>query len=312
MKKITTLFLGLAFALTACDKQDNSTPNGDEANYSISIGVNNGVQTRADSEFPNTDLAATHTARYIVEIYHDNVLYKRINQSSNVAEFRLVTNQAYDFLVWVDYVLKDAPLADLHYNTESLKTVSMIGDYTNNDHSRDAFFYYLRKEKEDIGNQTNSFNITCKRPFGQLNVTTTDWNFTKNITEITPTTVLTSFTGYNTFNVYTGEASNKVAITYKAPLALAGSVVGNSCKFTCDYIFAPKEGQYIIPDTRIKLYNSEKAEITNTDNMLINLPIQRNYKTSVSGMLMSKTGKVTVDVKADWHDDSPTSLEIEE
>lgn len=314
MKKITSLFLSLVFALTACDKQDSSVSNGDEANYSMLIGVDNGVQTRADNQFPNADLEG-YTPRYIVEIYHDNILYKRINQSSSLVEFRLVTNQAYEFLVWVDYV-KETTLTDLHYDTSSLKEIKMIGDYANSDHSRDAFFYSFKKEKEEIGNQTNSFNITCKRPFGQLNVKTTDWDFTKNIPEITPTSVQISFKACNKFNVLTGEPESldtPATFTYtSAPQSLAGSISDNACQLTCDYIFAPTEGQYIIPDTKITLFNEDDDEITHTANMLINLPIKRNYKTNVSGMLMSKSGNVTVNVSKDWDKDSPINFDLEQ
>lgn len=276
----------------------------------LSDNVDNGVQTRADRQFPNTDLEATHTPRYIVEIYHDNILYKRINQSSSLVEFRLVTNQAYEFLVWVDYVKKTTltqNLNDLHYDTSSsLKEIKMIGDYANSDHSRDAFFYSFKKEKKDIGNQTNSFDITCKRPFGQLNVKTTDWDFTRNISKITPTSVQISFTVYNKFNVLKGEPeplNAPVTFKYSAPQSLAGSISDNACQLTCDYIFAPTEGQYIIPDTEITLFNEDGDKISHTANMLFNLPIKRNYKTNVSGMLMSKSGKVTVNVSNDWDDD---------
>lgn len=306
MKKMFFLLLSLAFALTACNEQESPELNGQETSYRMTIGVDNKVRTRADNEFPNPDLAVNYKPRYIIEIYNNNILYKRLVQTSSVVDFRLITNQAYDFLVWVDYVNlnnDESNLQDLHYNTASLKTVSLNGSYANNDASRDAFFYAFSKTAEEIGNQANSFSVVCTRPFGQLNVTTTDWNYSRN-TSITPETVNISFTVYSQFNVFTGEVSNPVAtpLTYTVNQSLAEtpSDGSNSQQLTCDYIFAPLTDTYVIPNTSITFFNADGNKITDTGAMLFNLPIKRNYKTNVSGMLLSKSGTTTIDVNAEW------------
>lgn len=310
MKRVTFWLLSLVFGLTACTQQEDFELAGNEVNYKMNIGVDNGVQTRADNEFPNPDLVVNYKPRYIVEIYNNNVLYKRLVQSSNVVEFRLVTNQAYDFLVWVDYVNINDPendLQDIHYNTTSLKSISLSGSYANNDESRDAFSYAFSKTAEEIGNQANNFDIVCTRPFGQLNITATDWNYTGNLL-LLPTKVNISFTVYSEYNVLTGIASVPVTIplTYTINQDLAGAVLsdGTTRKLTCDYILAPNTEAYVIPNTVLTFFNASGDVITNTGAMLINLPIQRNFKTNVSGMLLSKSGSATINVDAGWYQPS--------
>lgn len=306
MKRVTFWLLSLVLGLTACTQREDFDLAGNEANYQMKIGVDNGALTRADNEFPNPDLASGYKPRYIVEIYNNNVLYKRLVQSSNEVNFRLVTNQAYDFLVWVDYVnVNDAEndLQDIHYATTSLKDITLTGDYANNDQSRDAFSYAFSKTAEEIGNQANTFNIVCTRPFGQLNITATDWNYTGN-PSLLPAKVNISFTVYSKFNVLTGQVSAPVSVplTYaiNQNMAEAVSEDGTTRKLTCDYILAPGNETYVIPNTVLTFFNANGDVITNTGAMLINLPIQRNYKTNVSGMLLSKSGSTTIDIDASW------------
>lgn len=308
MRKKNFWLLSLLLALTACSQQENldSTEQG-TVNYRMSVGVDNGIKTRADNEYPNPDLASAYRPRYTIEIYNNNILYKRLVQTSNVADFRLITNQAYDFLIWVDYVTlesSETDLHDLHYDTSNLKAVSLIGNYVNNDQSRDAFFYAFSKTAEEIGNQANNFSIICQRPFGQLNVSASDWLYSNNVAT-TPETLNISFTAYSQFNVLTGEVSNPVTtpLTYTINESTIGKSQPNDnfTKLTCDYILAPTAGTYVIPNTVITFFNADGNKVTDTGAMLFNLPIKRNFKTNVSGMLLSKSGSVTVDVAPAWN-----------
>lgn len=315
MRKIYFLLLSAIVALTACNKEDVTTSSDGEL-FKLNVATESVVQTRAvDPVVP-----IGFKLRYILEIYNRNslnnssILYKRLVQDTPGMEFRLVTNQAYDFLIWVDYVAVGG-LEDLHYTTTNgLKAIELKSNLTNNNVTRDAFFYTFSKTKDEVGNTANDFQtVICKRPFGQLNVTTTDWDLTKGIDAITPDKVKISFTAYKMFDVYSGEASEATMLSYvvNQDFADAVSADGTSRHLTCDYIIAPKTGEYILPDTKVEVYkNGVVPAMTDTDQMLINLPIKRNYKTNVSGRLFSKSGSITVDVKAEWDDDSPLTVPI--
>lgn len=308
MKKIKLGLLSAMMILVAsCAQQKDSDAIPQGENYQLSVGVQKGTLTRADNEFPNTDLTAKgYAARYIVEIYNNNdgELYKRMEQADNKFEFRLVKEQKYDFLVWVDYVKADAP-QDLHYKTSTLKTIEMRGKYLNNDASRDAFYYAFTVESGTVANDFGT--VVCQRPFGRLDITTTDWEWVKG-KNLEPKRVVMALNAPMGFNVLTGEPIADA--TYNGdPQKLAGLVVDGQMKLTCDYIFVGGKIQENPDVSNAKLLSPEiffldknGANITSTQNMLVNLPVYRNYITNVKGKLITKQGALEVAVNPEWNE----------
>lgn len=327
MRKLILMLLGIAMALAACNKAEEfAVVDAKEAVYTLKVNANDGIQTRS-GEITELETIGGYTTRYILEIYHSSSdkLYQRIVQyqgqagvaTPNEFNFRLVTNQKYEFLVWIDYAKSDAPDTDLHYDTESLKNVSVKGDYINNDHTRDAFCGNL--SEVTMGSTSQTFEaITCKRPFGQLNIVTTDWNHVKNAPALLPTAVQIKYQGYSSFNVSDGGSvigEPTTDFTYKVGGAEANqALIGNATnegvqKLTCDYLFASSDA---FVDTKITFYNGVGNEITHTDTDLANLPIKRNYKTNVSGNLLTKKGDITVKVDAEWANTMEISIELDQ
>lgn len=308
MRKLILMLIGAALTLVACNKAEESVVVGKQGDmFTLMVGANDGIQTRA-GEISVLPSISGYTTRYILEIYHSSGdLYERIVQYQNQAgitpnefNFRLVTNQSYEFLVWVDYAKAETPDADLHYNTASLKSISVMGDYINNDHTRDAF---CGNSSVEMYNTSKKFDkITCNRPFGQLNISTTDWNHVKNAAALLPAAVQIKYNGYAEFDVSNGGSATGVPVefTYKEKQDLIGTATTEGVQaLTCDYLFASTTG-FNISDTKITFYNQAGSEITNTGSDLATLPIKRNYKTNVSGNLLTKKGKITVDVNAKW------------
>lgn len=302
--------LGAMIAFTSCAKDNLSTQSEQESElYSLSVSAETNVGTRAVLQEPEAEIDG-NKLRYILEIYHNDLLFQRIVQNEKVFNFRLVTNQNYDFLVWVDYApeVVGGATNDLHYVTANgLKQITMQGDYTNNDHCRDAFF--AARKGVPSGNTANAFeNIVCKRPFGQLNIATTDWNHTfgadgNPISSLTPEKVQITFNAHNAFNVYAEDVVEdaKADFIYVATQGMVGQDIQDPNKYhlTCDYIFAPKANVLVNP--RVDFYAvGATSPFTNTGDMLLNIPIQRNYKTNVYGNLLTKKGQVTIDVEAEW------------
>lgn len=302
MKKCFLLMAGIILlAFTACqsDELANGGRNGEVAvSFSVQLpGNGNDVVTRAATAGDGTSVN-----RCIMEIYLNDELYSRqigtIQPDGLTAGFdvRLVTSQTYKFVFWADHVESvegEAIKTDLHYNTADLRNISMQGDYngSSKDDTRDAFFASLEKLV------TNAFSesVELTRPFGQLNIKTEDLASIPNNQKdaFVPVTAGLSFKNlYTGFNAATGDLLGEpTAVAYKA----ASDVVDANGNLTVDYLFAPNTagGQHLANMT-LAVYNAAGGQITTKD--LNNIPVQRNYKTNVTGNLLTVDGKVNVTV----------------
>lgn len=302
MKKCFLLMAGIILlAFTACqsDELANGGRNGEvAASFSVQLpGNGNDAVTRAATAGDGTSVN-----RCIMEIYLNDELYSRqigtIQPDGLTAGFdvRLVTSQTYKFVFWADHVESvegEAIKTDLHYNTADLRNISMQGDYngSSKDDTRDAFFASLEKLV------TNAFSesVELTRPFGQLNIKTEDLASIPNNQKeaFVPVTAGLSFKNlYTGFNAATGDLLGApTAVAYKA----ASDVVDANGNLTVDYLFAPNTagGQHLVNMT-LAVYNAAGEQITTKD--LNNIPVQRNYKTNVTGNLLTVDGKVNVTV----------------
>lgn len=300
MKKCFLLMAGiilLVFAACQSDELANGGRNGEvAASFSVQLpGNGNNAVTRAATAGDGTSVN-----RCIMEIYLNDELYSRqigaIQPDGLTAGFdvRLVTSQTYKFVFWADHVESvegDAIKTDLHYNTADLRNISMQGDYNGSgkDNTRDAFFASLEKLV------TNAFSesVELTRPFGQLNIKTEDLaSIPDNQKEaFVPVTAGLSFKNlYTGFNAATGNLLGEpTAVAYKA----ASDVVDANGNLTVDYLFAPNTagGQHLVNMT-LAVYNAAGGQITT--KALNNIPVQRNYKTNVTGNLLTVDGKVNV------------------
>ena len=302
MKKCFLLMAGiilLVFAACQSDELANGGRNGEvAASFSVQLpGNGNDAVTRAATAGDGTSVN-----RCIMEIYLNDELYSRqigtIQSDGLTAGFdvRLVTSQTYKFVFWADHVESvedEAIKTDLHYNTADLRNISMKGDYngSSKDDTRDAFFASLEKLV------TNAFSgsVELTRPFGQLNIKTEDLaSIPDNQKEaFVPVTAGLSFKNlYTGFNAATGDLLGEpTSVAYKA----ASDVVDANGNLTVDYLFAPNTagGQHLANMT-LAVYNAAGGQITTKD--LNNIPVQRNYKTNVTGNLLTVDGKVNVTV----------------
>lgn len=300
MKKCFLLMAGiilLVFAACQSDELANGGRNGEvAASFSVQLpGNGNNAVTRAATAGDGTSVN-----RCIMEIYLNDELYSRqigaIQPDGLTAGFdvRLVTSQTYKFVFWADHVESvegDAIKTDLHYNTADLRNISMQGDYNGSgkDDTRDAFFASLEKLV------TNAFSesVELTRPFGQLNIKTEDLASIPDNQkeEFVPVTAGLSFKNlYTGFNAATGDLLGEpTSVAYKA----ASDVADANGNLTVDYLFAPNTvgGQHLVNMT-LAVYNAAGGQITT--KALNNIPVQRNYKTNVTGNLLTVDGKVNV------------------
>lgn len=305
MKKYFSLMAGfILLAFMACQNDELvNGGDGSETTASFSIQLPDGgssVTTRANSGAGDGAMVN----RCIMEVYKaDGERYLRkvvaVSEKKVQFEVRLVTSQTYDFVFWADHVTStenDNINTDLHYATNSvngLQAISLQGIYegSSKDDSRDAFF---AKEKSVTVTGAFSKKISLSRPFGQLNIKTNDIDDIKS-DKLKPATASLAFSKvYKSFNALTGETIGEVGtINYNSPAA----VVDAQGFLTVDYLFAPATDK-VLADVVLKVHDGDGKEITGRD--LQPVPVKRNYKTNVSGALLTAGGSFDVSVVPDF------------
>lgn len=287
MRKFLFLVLGVIVAFASCRKDDLlGGENGKEVTVSLKAQL---PGTTDELSRATTTGDGTKVTRYIMEVYTGGELYSRMVQADPNFELRLVTSQTYDFLFWADCGKGNGNMDDNHYNTISLTAVEMTGDYNGNDDTRDAFCGKLLSQTVTAAYTPET--VTLKRPFGQLNVKTTDLGDI-NLDKLKPSNVFISFGTQlcTKLNVLDGSVSGEKTIQYSEN----ANVIDANGNLSVDYVFAPETEKFLI-DFTMKFFKGSN-EITTNDNFK-SIPIQRNYQTNVTGKLLTKQGNISVEVK---------------
>ena len=272
-------------------------------------GGNNSAKSVFDNGVLGTETDNV-TMRYILEIYYGDVRAERQVKYSDKIEtitfpVRLVAGRDYNFVVWADVVVNGESDVDNHYNTKTedewLTNVTLKDTWVAMDESRDAFTGYYNTEKEGEKYTGNlPINITLTRPFAKLRVITTDVaDLTKLGLKAETATVVYTTPYRSAFNAATGTAyaanenDTKTHDTFEiAPYA--DSKDGKQVLFT-DYFFATDEVvkfDLAVYDEDGQVFGSENFLSFNTD-----IPVKRNYLTTIQGNILTEGGNVTVKVE---------------
>lgn len=280
-------------AFTACQKDEGLVSDG-ATSQTITVTIPQGMQTRATAaDFGN----GAKIDRCLLQIYHSGTTPAKYGeqQSATVQKgadgkltatfnLRLVAQQTYDFVFWADCSTGD------HYNTDDLTNITVKGNYAGNNDEFDAFTGALLDYQVK---GAFSENITLRRPFGQLNVKTLDMAAIPDPT-LKPTKVKVAFTAVPTsFNAKKGEiGAATAAVEYTADVLSADG------DLTVDYIWAPVE-EATLADFSMTFLNGTTEISTNGD--FKNIPIRRNYRTNVSGNLLTKQGTFNVTIDPEFY-----------
>ena len=301
MKKLFLLAAGLALTLPACQK-DEGVVSDTTSSSSFTVTIpQNGTRAVTD-DFG----AGTSANRCILEIYRNDKLYNRIEkgvtgETVTFDDLRLVAQQTYDFVFWADCAEgSEGSFTDKTYNTANLKSITEIGPFVGNSDERDAFFAHETFEV------TGSFSrpVTLKRPFGLLVVKTNDLNEIRD-EALKPTGYEVAFKGLpTTFNALTGEVSGSADVSYKAT-----EFAKTDGTISMDFLWATESGA-ALSDFTMTFYNGGTEICTN--DAFTNIPIRRNYRTNVSGNLLTRKGTISVTIDPEFDENSPIEKVIAE
>ncbi len=320
------LFLAAGAAvllLASCqrDELQGGSISGEEVSVSISatMPIDGGAVVKSNDEPGN----ASYVNRCIMGVYlnddemsspermGDTVVVK-VDGTTHKAEFgdlQLVSGHKYLLVFWADNAAGDSDkgFKDNHYNTADFPEVTFKeGDtYQSNDDTRDAFFASYQLEV----NGPSSHDIELHRPFGQLNITTNDYRtVAEDFASLLPTQVKIDFSGIDIptgIDLLTGELTeDKESSLVSGPVKIASvtlPIAADGCRqLSFDYIFAPyeeegKEQQLVLNDFTMHFMNDE-GQKTPSEYIFQNIPVRRNYRTNVSGNLLTDRTGIDVEV----------------
>lgn len=334
MKAMYQIILSAAAAiLLAASCQHNEhpmgLPSGEEVSVSISAVLpgDGGAVVKSNAVPGN----GSEVNRCILEVYliGDNdaaSLYGKreivevTGLKASFDDLNLITGQKYRFVLWADHVeapdTEDGLAVDNFYDTDAegvgLKNVTIkdVTAYAGNDDQRDAFFYSSPEDVTVTG--PADYTLDLKRPFGQLNIITTDYGLIPDEpSSLRPAKVQLTYKNIPTgINLLTGEllttdidgsvTTQEVAGT---AVDIAGPAVeGNddAKQLSFDYILAPATGQHVINELKMSFLKSDESATGITDYTFKSLPVQRNYRTNVSGALLTDRAGLSIEVKPDF------------
>lgn len=280
--------------MTSCQRDVTADTATGDVNVTVSATLPAGmVGTRAAGDGLTVD-------RCIMQVYLDGKPYgerQTVALQDLKATFtaRLVSGRKYNLVFWADKSGTDLG-TDLHYDTSDFTDVSFTGGYAGNDESRDAFFGSV----ELTASESQAIAVELRRPFGQLNVRTLD--MAEIPADLVPALVKVSFAEVPTgIDLLTGELTGETAAAVYAEAAALADNKDNAGNLTVDYIFAPKaEGEQRLVNFTMSFLDANEAAVA-SDYEFTNIPVQRNYRTNVTGNLLTKKADVTVTIVPDFY-----------
>ena len=323
---LLTLAAAALLLLTSCQHNEHpmGLPSGEEVSVSISAVLpgDGGAVVKSNAVPGN----GSEVNRCILEVYliGDNdaaSLYGKreivevTGLKASFDDLNLITGQKYRFVLWADHV-EDGLAADNFYDTNAegvgLKKVTIkdVTAYAGNDDRRDAFFYSSPEDVTVTG--PADYTLDLKRPFGQLNIITTDYGLIPDKhSSLRPAKVQLTYKNIPTgINLLTGElltTDTDGSVTTKEVAGTAVNIAGpavegndDAKQLSFDYILAPATGQHVINELKMSFLKSDESATGITDYTFKSLPVQRNYRTNVSGALLTDRAGLSIEVKPDF------------
>lgn len=206
---------------------------------------------------------------------------------------RLIKDRTYNVVFWA--------MKDDNYDVDDMTAITRASGATAAESDFDAFTENV--EVEVTGSKSET--VTLKRPLAQLNlgVTSDDWNAVASDETfgMTPTKMVITMTGKNTFNALSGTAIGEdTEVTYTLDVSGEDLVAGDETykSIAMCYVY-PDAGQENI-DIMYTIYD-QNNEVIREDVTIQNIPLENNYRTNVVGGLLTGTITYTITFEKDFN-----------
>lgn len=317
MKNLLLTIAAVALLLlTSCqrDELQGGSISGEEVTVSISAVVpgDGGAVVKSNDNPGNGSevnrcilevyLLGGEDGSVTASLYGTRQVVKVENLTAAFEDLNLITGQKYRLVLWADHVEdpENGLGTDLYYNTENLPSVSYKSgtEYKSNEERRDAFFKVEEFELDGPEDRT----VSLTRPFGQINIITTDYGLIPSThSDLLPVKVKLAFPSIPTsIDLVNGTVNDMAEVTTSTAVDIAGLDVDgeeDSKQLSFDYILAPAEGQTVVSEFTMSFLKDDGTTPVAKDYTFENIPVQRNYRTNVSGALL--TDRAGVDVKVE-------------
>ena len=312
-KLLTISAAVMALLAVSCQREETGfgLPAGEEVTVTISASVpSGGPSVKSNADPGNGD----QINRCILGVYmvdgenepqlYGTRVYKQVTGGQATFEdVTLLTGYDYKLVFWADNVASTTNLqTDNHYVTTDFPKVTYNTtdghQYMSSDDTRDAF-YGVFDLNDFSGEVQDSYILT--RPFGQLNIFTTD-NDDIKMEALKPAKVQMAFTSIPTgLNLLTGETtSGSVTGAVSDIQTITDPVVSGAKQLSFDYVFAPEDQQLIINDIVMSFYDANGSQLAINAYAFPGLPVRANYRTNVSGALLTKSSNLKISIDEDF------------
>ena len=274
----------MAMTLLACGKEDIKLPEVGES-VTFTVQTDCGTKALGDHDGARANVDRCKVAVYMLtsdssapyKIYDKPEVNKHNNLSYSFT-VNLLVQQTYQIVVWVD---KDG-LYDV--NDELTSVTRNSGDVTCNSDAYDAFYASV----PFVHGTDTETQIVAKRPFAQLNLITQDLDPAAQPTEIS-----LSYASPQSFNPLTATVGTEMtSVTYKADRPYYSSTEGTEHTLAMNYVFAAAETQTILPTVKLTALKGS----TTVETQIANVPVQQNYRTNITGKLLTTSGTTSVNL----------------
>ena len=317
-KLLTISAAVMALLAVSCQREETGfgLPAGEEVTVTLSASVPTGGPAVKSAENPGN---GSEVNRCILGVYmvdgengpqlYGTLSYEQVTgQQATFEDVTLLTGYDYKLVFWADNVASTENLqTDNHYLTNNFPAVTYNTadehQYMSSDDTRDAF-YGVFDLTDFSGEVEDSYTLT--RPFGQLNIFTTDYDEIKS-DALKPAKVRMTFTSIPTgMDLINGsltepaEGAGGVTGEISDIPNINDPVVTGAQQLSFDYIFAPEGQQRMISGITMRFYDKDCNELDITPYSFPELPVQANYRTNVSGALLTKSADLKIDISEDF------------
>ena len=292
MKRLIYLLLAMPLFFTSCSK-DEEMVSEESVQVSFSTELPKRIGTRAST----TDL---NVNKVVCAVFEDGEEIGTLREVITIQEGedivfapRLIKGRTYDVVFWA--------MKDKNYNVNDMTAITRASETTAAESDFDAFTESV--EVEVTGSKSET--VTLRRPLAQLNlgVTQDDWDAvaSEKTFAMTPTKMVITLTGKDTFNALIGSAIGEdKEVTYTLDVSGEDLVAGDETykSIAMCYVY-PDAGQENI-DITYTIYDQDYKVIR--ENVTIqNIPLENNYRTNVVGGLLTGTITYTITFEKDFN-----------
>lgn len=300
MKKILSLLFTavVVFAVASCQNDRLNVVDGGSVQVTMSLGVNDGLATRAGDSAADKLVYAVYDANGQL-VSEMAAIENAFQGGAQNVSLTLAKGETYTVAFWAQTSSCDAYTV---VAGENGMTVEVDYNGLNNDESRDAFFAAETFTVEE----TVAIDVVLRRPFAKVNmgVTAEDWNAAKatGVNVVESKAVISN--AATTLNVNDGTVAGDVTVSYgyaaipavatkAAPEAQDFIVNGKPYKLLSSSYVLAGENKSISDGIQFSLITDAGKEIEVSEG-LNNVPLQRNFSTNVLGTALTGAVDFTV------------------